>query len=108
MPDNTCFHRKTRQGGWEAGSGGRGLCYLEWHSPTHPETDRRMVDCTTKGGLLGMTIDGSSADQGGGWPQREAGKKRDDGRASLREQGAISFIHLIQSFSHPETFLVHL
>lgn len=40
--------------------------------------------------------------------QREAGEGTADGRASLREQGAISFIHSMPSFSHPETFLVHL
>ena len=41
-------------------------------------------------------------------PEEEEGEMRDDGRASLRKQGAISFIHVMQSFSHPETFLVHL
>ena len=91
VPDNTCFHRKMRLGGWEAGSGRGGLCYLEWHSPTYSETDRRVADCTTKGGLLGLTIGGASADQGGGWPQREAGERRNDGRASLWTRS--NFIH---------------
>lgn len=92
MPDNTCFHRKMRLGGWEAGGGRGGLCYLEWHSPTHSETDRRVVDCTTKGGLLGMTIDGASADQG------EVGPREKLERGEMMEeqvcgQGATSFIH---------------
>lgn len=38
-------------------------------------------------------------------PQREAGEKRDDGRAVSVNKEQFLLIHLIQSFSHPETFL---